>query len=123
MSRSGYYENDCGETWSYIRWGGALKKAIDGKRGQALLTDLLYALDAMPDKKLIAGKFIQTEGQVCALGALAIARKDALDFSEIERQLENGDYETLSEHFNVAQRSEEHTSELQSQSNLVCRLL
>src|SRR5256886_10170747 len=26
-------------------------------------------------------------------------------------------------HFNAAERSEEHTSELQSQSNLVCRLL
>src|SRR2546430_5995162 len=32
-------------------------------------------------------------------------------------------YQRLKQRYDVLQRSEEHTSELQSQSNLVCRLL
>lgn len=103
MSRSGYFENDCGEMWRYICWSGAVRRAIEGKRGQKLLTELLYALDAMPEKKLIAGRFIQTQGQVCALGALAIAKKDKADFAEIERKLEDGEYTELAEHFDIAE--------------------
>lgn len=103
MSRSGYFESDDGEVWGWIMWSGAVKRAIEGKRGQALLTALLYALDAMPEKKLIAGRFVQTDGQVCALGALAIARKDTADFAAIELQLEDGEYEKLADHFDIAE--------------------
>jgi hypothetical protein len=73
MSRSGYYEDCCDETWSTIRWRGAVVAAIRGKRGQKLLRDLRDALEAMPEKRLIAKK-LEADGEVCALGALGRAR-------------------------------------------------
>ena len=51
-----------------------LAAAIRSKRGQTLLRDLLAALDAMPDKKLIAGDFVRPNGSCCALGVLGLAR-------------------------------------------------
>ncbi len=55
------------------RWRGWVASAIRGKRGQRFLTELITALDAMPNKRLIAGA-LEHEGQVCALGALGKAR-------------------------------------------------
>jgi hypothetical protein len=71
MSRSGYSEDL--DQWDLIRWRGQVASAIKGKRGQKLLTDLLVALDAMPDKSLIVGE-LEQDGEVCALGALGKAR-------------------------------------------------
>lgn len=71
MSRSGY-SDDC-EQWSMIRWRGAVASAIRGKRGQAFLRELLDALDALPEKRLIAGDIVR-EGEVCAIGALGLRR-------------------------------------------------
>lgn len=82
MSRSGYYECDDGETWAYIRSCGAQASAIKGKRGQKLLRDLLAALDAMPEKRLIAEELVTEDGEVCALGALGKAR--GLDMSGLD---------------------------------------
>ena len=47
---------------------------IRSKRSQVLLRDLLVALDAMPDKRLIADQFVSDDGECCALGALGLAR-------------------------------------------------
>lgn len=76
MSRSGY--NDGGweskeECWSYIRYRGAVKSAINGKRGQAFLVELLKALDALPSKELISQE-LEHDGAFCALGAVGKAR-------------------------------------------------
>ncbi len=73
MNRSGYCES-C-EGWELIRWRGAVASAIRGKRGQALLTELLTALDAMPDKRLIAHELETDDGEVCALGAVGKLRQ------------------------------------------------
>lgn len=82
MSRSGYYEfDDDNNNWDSIRWSGAVKSAIRGKRGQDFLKALLEALDAMPVKELIAGE-LEKDGQVCALGALGKAR--GLDMSGLD---------------------------------------
>src|SRR5205085_3782451 len=55
----------------------------------------------------------------------ALAR--ALGWTEVERLAEAAlaglSARTAWEHYALGRRSEEHTSELQSQSNLVCRLL
>ena len=62
MSGSGY-NDDC-DGWALIRWRGAVASAIRGRRGQAFLRDLLAALDAMPDKRLVADALVfdgQTE--------------------------------------------------------------
>ena len=76
MSRSGYTD-DC-EGWDLIRWRGAVNSAIKGARGQAFLKEMLTALDAMPEKKLIAGELAEGDA-VCALGAVGKARGVAMD--------------------------------------------
>lgn len=70
MSRSGYGDLD---NWALIRYRGAVASAIRGKRGQEFLREMLAALDAIPDKKLIGGSF-ESGGNVCALGAVCAAR-------------------------------------------------
>ena len=71
MSRSGYADEY--SNWDLIIWRGAVASAIRGKRGQQFLVDLAAALDAMPDKRLIAGA-LEYDGEYCALGALGEAR-------------------------------------------------
>lgn len=74
MSRSGYVDDCDLDNWAMIKWRGQVASAIRGKRGQKLLTDLLAALDAMPEKALIAHELETKNGDVCALGALGKAR-------------------------------------------------
>jgi hypothetical protein len=68
MSRSGYVD-DLDDEWSLIRWRGQVASAIRGGRGQKFLVDLVAALDAMPEKRLIASVLKNEDGEVCALGA------------------------------------------------------
>lgn len=72
MSRSGY-SDDC-DGWELIRWRGAVKQAISGARGQAMLRELVQALDALPEKRLAANSLVTADGDYCALGALGRAR-------------------------------------------------
>ena len=73
MSRSGYSEDGCDDQWADIRWRGAVKAALRGKRGQAFLRDFIAALDAMPVKRLAASAWVKGE-DACALGVVARAR-------------------------------------------------
>lgn len=68
MSRSGY-SYDC-NGWELIRWRGAVASAIRGKRGQEFLRQLLAALDALPNKRLIRDELVTKDGEVCAIGIL-----------------------------------------------------
>lgn len=72
MSRSGYTD-DYDDQWALIRWRGAVKSSIRGKRGQAFLRELLAALDAMPEKRLIGDSFSKA-GAYCTLGAIGAQR-------------------------------------------------
>jgi hypothetical protein len=94
MSRSGY--SDDLEQWSLIRWRGQVKSAIRGKRGQKFFLDLLAALDAMPEKRLIANSLGTAGGEVCALGALGPAK--GANLAEIDTY----DYDGLGELFGIA---------------------
>jgi hypothetical protein len=80
MSRSGYID-DC-DGWDLIRWRGAVKSAIRGKRGQEFLREMIAALDAMPEKVLIAKELVTPTGDVCAMGA--VAKKRGIDVREID---------------------------------------
>ena len=71
MSRSGYSDNCCGPELAMYR--GQVASAIRGKRGQAFLRDLVDALDALPEKKLIAHE-LQTAQGVCAIGCVGVKR-------------------------------------------------
>lgn len=72
MSRSNY--SDDLDNWELIRWRGAVQSAINGRRGQKLLREILVALEAMPDKRLITDA-LEMDGEVCALGAVCRARR------------------------------------------------
>ena len=72
MSRSGYSE-DCDGSALQL-WRGAVKKSIEGKRGQRLLVDIAAAMDAMPEKKLVAEELISVNGEFCTLGVVGCAR-------------------------------------------------
>ena len=78
MSRSGYTD-DMDDPLAHGRWRQAVKRSLEGKRGQALLADLLQALDAMPDKRLYPGSFATPEGEFCTLGVLGAKRGTRMD--------------------------------------------
>lgn len=97
MSRSGY--NDYDSEYSdilYINWRGAVESALRGKRGQAFLREMLAAMDALPEKRLIANELKITDGEVCAIGA--VARVRGTDVSEIDPE----DHETVAARFGIA---------------------
>lgn len=95
MSRSGY-SDDSDDQWASIRWRGAVKSAITGKRGQAFLRELLASLDAMPDKRLTTGE-LQAEGDFCSLGVVGQAR--GLDLDKIDTE----DWSQLSREFGISE--------------------
>lgn len=66
MSRSGYME-DCDDVLAAGRWRAAVNSAIRGRRGQAFLKELLAALDAMPDKRLVR-ESLKVDGTQCQYG-------------------------------------------------------
>ncbi len=69
MSRSGYSE-DC----EHLNlWRANVERTLNGRRGQVFLRELIDALDAMPEKRLIKGE-LKEDGEVCALGALGLKR-------------------------------------------------
>lgn len=80
MSRSGY--SDSCDGWDLIRWRGAVAQATRGVRGQQFLKELLAALDAMPEKRLIANHLEVQEVGVCAIGCLGKAK--SIDMANLD---------------------------------------
>lgn len=78
MSRSGY-SDDHDDPLALGRWRQAVRRALEGKRGQALLRDLVDALDGMEDKRLYPGSFATPDGEFCALGILGARRGIRMD--------------------------------------------
>lgn len=81
MSRSGYID-DWDDYLALGRYRGQVKSAIRGKRGQAFLRELAAAMDAMPDKELIAQDLINEYGDCCTIGVVCKARE--LDVSKVD---------------------------------------
>jgi hypothetical protein len=124
MSRSGCGEGDDCDNWARIKWRGQVASAIRGKRGQRFLRELRDALDAMPEKRLIAEElqvpaapafvppeyadrgfpvwgtygleFVQGPG-VCALGA--VGQRLGVDVTTIDTE----DHHRISLIFNIAE--------------------
>jgi hypothetical protein len=90
VSRSNYSEDYDGNDIHLYR--GAVQSALCGRRGQTFLRDLLAALQALPDKRLIVGH-MAADGCVCAIGALGRAR--SVDMSEIDRLIDCEDDEVV----------------------------
>lgn len=79
MSRSGYSDDGC----DYLElYRNTVERSIKGKRGQLFLRELAKALDKMPEKKLIKSELITESGDVCAIGAVCMAR--GLDVSKVD---------------------------------------
>ncbi|MEX6663209.1 hypothetical protein [Pseudomonas sp. W2-17] len=93
MSRSGY-SDDC-ENWSLICWRGAVTSALKGKRGQAFLLELRDAMDAMPEKRLVAD-VLEADGQFCTIGVLGAKRGINME------TLDPDDREGVAEAFGIA---------------------
>lgn len=72
MGRSGYCED--GDYSMANLWPAIVQRSINGKRGQAFLKELAAAMDAMPEKRLIADDLVTETGEVCAIGAVCKAR-------------------------------------------------
>lgn len=72
MSRSNYSE-DCDNNWGWIKWRGTVLSALRGKRGQAFLYEMLHAMAALPEPKLISEN-LEADGFVCAIGSVGKAR-------------------------------------------------
>lgn len=84
MSRSGYndYEDDGdGSQWRQIMWRGTVASAVRGKRGQAFLREMVDALDAMPEKRLVH-HVLEGECGVCAIGSVGVRR--GLDMTALD---------------------------------------
>lgn len=94
MSRSGYSDDFDG--WQLVLWRGAVESAINGKRGQAFLKEMLAVMDAMSVKRLIAHDLVLDSGEVCAIGSVAVAR--GTDLSGVEGY----DHDTLSKRMGIA---------------------
>ena len=92
MSRSGY-SDDCENV---ELWRTTVRNAINGKRGQAFLRDLIASLDAMPTKELIVEELVTPDGQCCALGAVALKR--GIDVSRVDPE----DRERVAQVFDIA---------------------
>lgn len=125
MSRSGYYD-DNDDILAHGRWRAQVRSATYGRRGQKLLKDMLAALDALPEPRLIAGDLVFTGepqwshpspdediilggdqlvdgsgrvvrvGDVCALGALGLAR--GMDMSKLDPH----EAESVADAFDIA---------------------
>jgi hypothetical protein len=93
MSRSEYSDDCDGPELALYR--GAVQSAINGKRGQALLREMLAAFDAMPVKALVPNEF-EVTGQFCALGVVGHAR--GLDMAG----LDNYGPKTVANRFGIA---------------------
>lgn len=81
-------------------WRGAVKKAIEGRRGQAALRELLAALLALPEHRLAFDSLYDGRDS-CAIGVLALSRaQDAEERDEVILQLlgeDGGDIVAMSQ--------------------------
>lgn len=96
MSRHDYTD-DCDDNLALGRWRGRVKSAIRGKRGQAFLREMRDALDALPEKRLITDELVTAEGDVCAIGAVALAR--GCDVSNLDPE----EADKVAEQFGIAE--------------------
>jgi hypothetical protein len=105
MSRSGYqdYADYDDSALSLGRWRGIINSATRGKRGQVFFRELVAALDALPEKRLIKNDLQSDEG-VCALGCLGRAKGLDMSDLDVEAMAEDYDFSKLGEAFNIAEQ-------------------
>ena len=104
MSRSGYNDCDDGDYWQFICWRGAVTSAMNGRRGQAFLREMLDAMDALPEPKLTAHELVSHVGprgplkipKACAIGTVALKR--GVDVSNLDPE----NYDAVANAFGIS---------------------
>jgi hypothetical protein len=73
------FDNDYDENFTNegLLWWANLKRHLNGAKGQAVLREIRDVLQSMPDKALIQDRLADERGHVCAVGAVALARRVA----------------------------------------------
>jgi hypothetical protein len=95
MSRSGY-DDDYDSDGNFAMYRGMVASATRGKRGQALLKDILIAMNGMPVKHLIKDDLERMDGSVCAIGAAGKLR--GVDMTNLDPE----DAETVAGRFDIS---------------------
>lgn len=73
MSRITYNEEE-DYPGQFELWQANVERSLGGRAGQQALRELLAALDALPEKRLIEGHLVKN-GEVCTIGALIVEKK------------------------------------------------
>lgn len=58
-------------------WWANARRALDGRKGRAILEELRTVLHELPQRRLIRGRLADESGDVCAVGAIVAARRQA----------------------------------------------
>lgn len=86
MSRHGYADD---LDYQYLNlYRGTVKRCINSKAGQSFLRELADAMDAMPEKVLIADELINSDGDCCTIGVVCKSRAidvNAIDYEDPEQ--------------------------------------
>lgn len=102
MNRSGYSDEGWDDEWAHLRagaWAANVRKTFKGRRGQSFLKELRDAMDALPERCLVANAF-EDDGAFCALGT--VANKRGVTMPEWDE--EDGDYYGIAEEAGAALR-------------------
>lgn len=93
MNRSGCTDDYDDDPLELGRWRAQVAATIRGRRGQAFLRELAAAMDAMPEKVLIANELIDDRGDCCTIGVVCKAR--GIDVSDIDIECPNSGAEAV----------------------------
>lgn len=116
MNRSGFNDDcDDDDPLATGRWRAAVNASLRGKRGQAFLRELLAALDAMPDKRLIADAAV-ADGCMCTLAV--VAAKRGVDLERLDYDMQDWAWDRVAATLGISESmarevmyiNDEHTS-------------
>lgn len=81
------YSDDEDRPGQFALWDANVKRSVRSKRGQQELRELETALLALPDKRLVHGRLVTDDGDVCAIGCYA--KHKGLDLSKFDSEDES----------------------------------
>lgn len=76
-------------TGQFALWDANCRRSIRGKAGQQALREFETALLALPEKRLIRGALVNSDGDVCAIGCYG--RYKGLDLSKFDPEYDSDD--------------------------------
>jgi len=80
VNRSGYHDDIDDQDLNLYR--GRVARTMKGKRSQEFLRELADAMDAMPEKILIANELVDSVGDCCTIGVVCKSR--GIEVAEVD---------------------------------------